>query len=92
MPRYLSGRSSGGGYELYSSNNDDDNTNTNNNTNGGGRMPFRDVGSNVFDQDYSDDEDVDKLNANERASRFRRRERRRVRLEDVLEVCRSGDF
>jgi hypothetical protein len=32
--------------------------------NGGGRMFFRDVGSNVFDQDYSDDEDVDKLNAN----------------------------
>ena len=53
LPRFER-TSSGGGYELYSSNNDDDNTNTNNNTNGGGRMPFRDVGSNVFDQDYSD--------------------------------------
>ncbi|CAL6351802.1 unnamed protein product [Bathycoccus prasinos] len=63
LPRFER-TSSGGGYELYSSNNDDDNTNTNNNMNGGGRMSFRDVGSNVFDQDYSDDEDVDKLNAN----------------------------
>ena len=40
---------SSGGYELY----------------GGSRNENgRDVGSNVFEQDYSDDEDVDKLNAN----------------------------
>ena len=52
---------SSGGYELYGG--------------GGSRNENgRDVGSNVFEQDYSDDEDVDKLNANERASRFRRRE------------------